>query len=118
MQTLDNLYRERVPGCIVKVFCASNTEYWEHRALPRDTALPHLELSGILSIRKHCISIVADSQLRIATRYIKDDIPALLGDIELWVQSGAGNANAEQKEAIRQTLRALETRLNRVGELV
>jgi hypothetical protein len=58
--------------------------------------------------------MVANSQLRIATKYIRDDIPAVLGDVELWVQSGAGTANAEQKEKIRETLNAVEARLKRV----
>lgn len=59
--------------------------------------------------------MVADRQLRAATKYIQDDIPALLEEVELWVQSGAGNVDAEQKAAIRETLSTLEARLNRVG---
>jgi flagellin-like hook-associated protein FlgL len=59
--------------------------------------------------------MVADRQLRVATKYIQDDIPALLEDVELWVQSGAGSVDAEQKAAIRETLNNLEARLNRVG---
>ena len=113
-QTLDSLYRNRVPGNLFQVFCASNTEYWKHRYSPKDAAFPHLCLSGILAIRKHCISMVADRQLRVATKYIQDDIPALLEDIELWVQSGAGSVDAEQKAVIRETLSMLEARLNRV----
>ncbi|TVY32961.1 hypothetical protein LSUB1_G006630 [Lachnellula subtilissima] len=113
-QTLDNLYRNRVLGNLFQVFCASNTEYWKHRYSPKDAAFPHLSLSGILAIRKHCISMVADRQLRVATKYIQDDIPALLEDVELWVQSGAGSVDAEQKAAIRETLNMLEARLNRI----
>jgi hypothetical protein len=59
--------------------------------------------------------MVADRQFRVATKYIQDDIPALLEDVELWVQSGAGSVDAEQKAAIRETLNMLEARLNRVG---
>ncbi|KAF4626102.1 hypothetical protein G7Y89_g12058 [Cudoniella acicularis] len=84
-QTLHSAYHDKVPGNALKVFCASNTEYWEHRDLPKDVALPHLKLSGILTIRKHCISMVADRQLRIATKYIQDDIPALLGDVDFTI---------------------------------
>jgi hypothetical protein len=58
--------------------------------------------------------MVADRQLQVATKYIQDDIPALLEDVELWVQSGAGSVGAEQKAAIRETLSTLEARLNRV----
>jgi hypothetical protein len=60
--------------------------------------------------------MVANSQLRIATKYIRADIPALLGDIKLWVESGARTVNAEQKEKIRQTLNIVEARLKRVGK--
>jgi hypothetical protein len=58
--------------------------------------------------------MVANSQLRIATNYIQNDIPALLGDIKLWVESGAGTVNAEQKEKVRETLNTVEARLKRV----
>lgn len=92
-------------------------DYWEHRDSPRDEALPLLQLSGIIGVRRYCISIVANSQLRIAVKYIRDSIPALLGDIALWVQSGAGSVSAERKEAIRETLNTLEANLRRVNTL-
>lgn len=82
---------------------------------PRDTALPYLQLSCILEVRKYCISIVANSQRRIATRYMRDEIPDLLAQLELWVQSGAGSADAERKEVVRCTLNELESRLKKVG---
>lgn len=115
MEKLNDLYGSRVPGGGLKVFCISNTDYWEHRYLPKDDALPLLQLSGIMAIRRHCISMVASSQLRIATKYIRDSIPAILGDITLWVQSGAGSVTAERKQAIRETLNALEARLRGVN---
>lgn len=101
-----------MPG--LKVFCISNTDYWDHRDLPNDDALPFIELSGIIAVRKHCISMVGDSQHRIASKYIRESIPALLGDITLWVQSGAGSMSAERKQAVRETLNVLEARLRRV----
>jgi len=114
METLNRVYQEKVPSSGLKVFCVSNTEYWDHRNSPKDVALPFLQLSGIFTIRKHCISMVASSQHRIAIKYIQDDIPALLKDIELWVQSGAGTINAEQKEKAREALNTVEARLKRV----
>lgn len=99
----------------VKVFCVSNASYWEVRDKGRDAALPVLQLSGILELRKNCISIVANSQRKIATRYMKDEIPALLAQIQLWVRSGAGSATVERKEAIRNNLEALKSGLERVG---
>ncbi|KAM0549840.1 hypothetical protein ACHAPJ_009282 [Fusarium lateritium] len=96
------------------VFCVSNAIYWEHRTKPRSESMRFLNLSGILQVRKHCISIVAHSQRRIATRYMKDEIPALLADIELWVQSGARTATEERREALCQSLDNIERHLRRV----
>ena len=57
---------------------------------------------------------MASSQLRIAMKYLNDDIPALLGDIQLWVQAGAGNVDAERREEVRQVLSIVEARMKRV----
>ncbi len=97
------------------MFCVSNHDYWERRDAARDEALPILNLSGILSVRKHCIGLVASTQLQAATMYIRDQIPALLREVELWVQSGAGSMDEERKQAVRETLDALEVRLRRVN---
>lgn len=64
------------------------------------------------------MSIVSDSQLRIATQYLRGDVPSLLSHLQLWVQSGAGSAAAEQRERVRTVLDALEARLRRVRESV
>ncbi|KAH7129906.1 hypothetical protein B0J13DRAFT_627047 [Dactylonectria estremocensis] len=112
-QKLRDQYREKVSNGDLRVFCVSNKNYWENRTEPRDAALPHLQLSGILEVRKYCISIVANSQRRLATRYMRDEIPALFAQVELWVQSGAGTADAERKEVVRRTLDELESRLKR-----
>lgn len=98
------------------MFCVSNILYWDERHKPRDVALPSLQLSGILALRKHCLGIIADSQLSIAKRHIENDIPAILGEAALWVESGAGSAVAEQKLHIRDTLNLIESRLKRVRE--
>lgn len=109
---LHGLYGSKVPR--LKVFCVSNTDYWEHRYKPSELALPYLRLSEILEVRRHCISMVSDSQFRHATSYIRYRIPALLNEIALWVQSGSGSMSAERSQAIRETLNALESRLRRV----
>jgi hypothetical protein len=108
---LINDYGDRFAGSTVHVFCVSNTDYWEKRGQPRDLALPFLQLSGILAVRKHCLSIVGESQLRIAATYVADEIPAHLADVELWVQSGECSASAEQKRRVRATLDAVEEEL-------
>ncbi|KAF5974290.1 hypothetical protein FBULB1_7849 [Fusarium bulbicola] len=107
--SLNTTYADRV----TRVFCVSNTIYWQNRTAKKSEAKRHLDLSGILQVRKHCISIVANSQRRIATQYMKDQIPALLADIELWVQSGARTASEERREALCQTLDSVERRLRK-----
>ncbi len=114
--SLRDLYRDTIPGGDLQVFCASNTLYWKRRNLrPPHKAAPFLELSGIVTIRKHCMSLVSERQLRIATQYLRSDIPALLGDIELWVQTGAGTADAEKKRAVREALDQFGDRLREVS---
>ncbi|KAF5714445.1 hypothetical protein FMUND_7407 [Fusarium mundagurra] len=109
--SLNNTYAGRVTPS--RVFCVSNKIYWQNRTAKKSEAKRHLDLSGILQVRKHCISIVANSQRRIATQYMKDQIPALLADIELWVQSGARTASEERREALCQTLDSVERRLRK-----
>lgn len=111
---LQHRYHTLIAGNALRVFCISNSEYWDQRGLPRDDALPCLHLSGIIGLRRHCIAIVAHSQLRAAAQYIRDDVPALLGDADLWVQSGAGSADAERKQLVIQALDMVKDRLNRV----
>lgn len=79
-----------------------------------ERALPLLELSGIIAIRRHCMSIVSASQLRMATKYLLGDIPNLLSRLHLWVQSRAGSPDAEKSKRTRDALNAMEHRLRRV----
>lgn len=113
-QRLIDMYQNTVPRNDLEVFCVSNDDYWNHRGLPKGYAFPFLQLSGIFAVRKHCISIVAKTQLSIAREYINNNIPVLLGEVELWVQSGAGSVDAERKEKIRKTLSTVEARLKQV----
>ncbi|OHW99019.1 hypothetical protein CSPAE12_02220 [Colletotrichum incanum] len=109
---LHEIYGEKVPPGTLRVFCVSNTDYWASRWLSRDEALPLLRLSGIVALRKHCLAIIGDSQLSIATKFVANDIPALLGDVALWIESGAGSAGAEQKRVVRETLDKVERMLH------
>ncbi|KAK5636992.1 hypothetical protein RRF57_012704 [Xylaria bambusicola] len=105
-------YQHEVPGNGLRVFCASNTIYWDWRQENRDQSMPHLVLSGVLKIRQHCMSMVSESQYAAATKYMRDDVGVLLGELDLWVQSGQGSLSAERKEKIRRTLDTLERKLN------
>jgi hypothetical protein len=89
--------------------------YRDHRRKPKAVAHPSLELSGILEVRKHCLSIVAESQLRATTEYLTNAIPAILGSVELWVESGSGSVEAENKRVIREQLEEIENALDVVS---
>ncbi|KAK3682814.1 hypothetical protein B0T22DRAFT_444981 [Podospora appendiculata] len=106
-------YGSKLPGGDLAVFCIGNHMYWDHRDLPKNNALPFLELSGILAARRHFVAMVSDSQRRVATNYMDHDVRSLVSSVDLWVQSGAGTASAEQKRAVCQVLDALEARLQR-----
>jgi hypothetical protein len=115
------LYENQTSAGNLAVFCVSNFDYWEHRDEPKDQALPFLQLSGILQVRRKCLSLVVEGQLRAATEYVTNAIPALLGSIELWIQAGAGSVGAERKQAIRSALDRIELELEAVsfyGKLV
>lgn len=107
-------YEHLVPDWRLAIFCVSNRDYRKNRNSPRDISRPILELSGIIQLRKHCISIVSDSQLRNATMYMKQKVPALLDSLQLWVQSGSGSLDAQQKQAVHRTLDEVEQKLQQV----
>ncbi|KAK4041410.1 hypothetical protein C8A01DRAFT_14819, partial [Parachaetomium inaequale] len=111
---LHDLYRNKIQGGDLHVFCASNSLYWAKRDLKSgEQASPFLELSGIIAVRRHCMALVSDSQFRVATKYLQDDIPSLLSSIELWVESGSGTADAERKRAVREAVDGFENSLRR-----
>ncbi|KAM0324397.1 hypothetical protein ACHAQA_008179 [Verticillium albo-atrum] len=101
-------YGARVPGGPLGVHCVSNSYYKEHRNVSRERALPYINISGIPDLRRHCIGLVADSQLRDAVTYIQHDVPALVAQLELWIQNGAGTLSAEKRRAIRTMLDTVE----------
>jgi hypothetical protein len=92
--------------------------YSQERERPAQRALPFLTLSGIPELRRYCIGIVAESHLRATTAYIKDEIPALLGSIELWIQAGSGNVNAERKQQILDAVSVIQRELDGVSSFV
>lgn len=92
--------------------------YSKERERPAQRALPFLTLSGILELRRYCIGLVAESHLRATTEYIKDEIPALLGSIELWIQAGSGDVNAERKEKILDAVSVIQRQLDGVSTFV
>lgn len=71
-------------------------------------------MSGILDLREHCLDIVAESQLRAAKHFMHNSIPALLGSLQLWIDSGAGTADAEMKRSIRETIKKTKRQISSV----
>ncbi|KAF2688370.1 hypothetical protein K458DRAFT_414140 [Lentithecium fluviatile CBS 122367] len=104
-------YRNHPIATMLKIFCVSNELYSDNRQKPATIALPYLQLSGIVELRRYCIGIVAESHLRATRRFIKDEIPAFLGSVELWVQAGSGNASAERKQQILDAVSAIQREL-------
>ena len=92
--------------------------YSQERERPAQKALPFHTLSGILELWRYCIGIVAESNLRATTEYMKDEIPALLGSIELWIQAGSGDVNAERKQQILDTVSGIQRELDGVSSFV
>lgn len=111
---LQETYQDHTAAETLHIFCVSNTMYWEQRMAEKSVAEPFLNLSGIIAIRKHCTAMVAASQLRTSNSFLDNDVPALLSEIELWVQSGLGSNSAEQKEAVRRVLYTFEEQLQKV----
>ncbi|KAF2278876.1 uncharacterized protein EI97DRAFT_372095 [Westerdykella ornata] len=109
---LQKQYRNHSTAKPLKVFCVSNTMYWENREKPAKAALPYLELSGILGLRRYCIEIVAKSRLHAAREFITDAIPAFLGSVELWVKAGCGNASVDGKQRILDAVRVIQRKLD------
>lgn len=96
------------------VFCVSNEMYRTNRNLDKSVSAKYLSLSGVIDLRRHFIAAVGESQLRASKNFLEHNVPALLRDIELWVQFGAGSASAEQKEAVRHVLGKVERTLTKV----
>lgn len=115
---LKRRYKSYPGGNNLQIFCVSNTLYSQEREKPVERALPFLKLSGILELRRYCIGLVAESHLRATTQYIKDEIPALLGSIELWIQAGSGDVNAERKQQILDMVSVIQQELDEVRSFV
>jgi hypothetical protein len=111
---LRQTYPTQVEGDTLNVFCVGNKMYQDKRKLDKSIAERYLNLSGIIQVRKHLVAVVGESQLRASKNFLEHQIPALLRDIELWVQSGAGSASAEEKQAVRDVLGIVERKLQKV----
>jgi len=112
---LQKKYNTEYSGVASDIFCVSKDYYWSRRFKSRVQCLPYLELSGIMELRKHCLSIVAKSQYRAAQDYMQNSVPALLNSLELWIQAGSGSLSAEKKQIIRNAMKSLSEQISAVS---
>ncbi|KAF1955086.1 hypothetical protein CC80DRAFT_493422 [Byssothecium circinans] len=105
-------YRDHPASANIRVFCVSNNMYGDNRNSPISQARPHLDLSGIIDLRRYCVGLVAESHLRTTKAYIVDEIPAFLSSVELWLQAGSGSATAERKQQILEVVAAVHNDLD------
>ncbi|PQK15746.1 hypothetical protein BB8028_0006g00680 [Beauveria bassiana] len=99
------------------VFCVSNTLYQKKRQAKMEIAQAYINLSGIIDLRRHCVSIVSANQHREASGFMKTDIPKLLAAIDLWVQSGEDTWDGELRAAVKTALDDVEARLESALDL-
>jgi hypothetical protein len=111
---LQEQYQDHPVGKSLRVFCVSNTIYEENREKTVATALPYLELSGILELRRYCIGVVAQSRLQAIQTFIKDEILALIGSVELWVKAGFGDSSTESKQRVLDAVSIMRKELDEV----
>jgi hypothetical protein len=111
---LKEQYRNHPVAGSLRVFCVSNKVYEDYREKAANIALPYLDFSGILELRRYCIGVVAQSRLQAIQSFIKDKIPALIGSVELWVEAGAGDASAEDKQQVLDAVSTMQQRLEKV----
>lgn len=110
-QELSQQYTGSVDNQAPMVFCVGNAMYRDNRYLVSEVSRQFLQLSGIPTLRQYCISIVSENQHRIATRFMRHDVPRLLNDIDLWLQSGTDTFDAERRANATRTMNGLEERL-------
>lgn len=112
---LPGSYRTDHSNANTKVFCVSNLFYRDHRYERTQTDLAYLHLSGIIRLRQHCVSIVSANQHKEASAFINTDVPKLLTDSSLWVQSGEDTLDGERRAAVTRTLDCIERQLRAVS---
>lgn len=108
-------YTAQTQGEFLNVFCVGNKMYLDKRNMDKSVSWRYLDLSGIIEVRRHLVGLVGESQLRTSKIFLDRQVPALLRDVEIWVQSGAGSASAEEKQAVRDVLGKVEKKLEKVG---
>lgn len=82
--------------------------YSEFREKPLEQAREGLIRSGIIALRRHCMGLNMEAQMRALTNYITADIPSLIYDVSNWVAASAGGSTLGQKRKVREALDLVE----------
>ncbi|KAH7359239.1 hypothetical protein B0T11DRAFT_355895 [Plectosphaerella cucumerina] len=114
------------PGNVFRVFCVSSSYYREYRQRPQQPGDPDwLALSGIIDLRRHCLGLTADAQLRSLATYINSAVPRLIADVGQWARTGEDNVGAEArtelgevKRRVREALRGEGSPLTRMYTII
>jgi hypothetical protein len=113
---LQHAYGTRIPNRETQIFCVSNEYYWGNRHQDRTHSCDYVRLSNIPDVRRFCLSIVPENQLRAVKNYLQNQIPVLLEDLRLWTESGSAvSSTGETRRAILSILDDLEEELLKVG---
>ncbi|KAF2680709.1 hypothetical protein K458DRAFT_311139 [Lentithecium fluviatile CBS 122367] len=101
-------YAEHAKMGDLKIFCVSSSDYWEHRHDEHQKAIPRLDLSGIVDLRRYCHSVAAEVQFEEATAFLEHDVPAFLSSLKQWAIGDSERLTAEKAEEIRLVTKNLE----------
>jgi hypothetical protein len=96
----------------LKIFCVSNSIYWKHRESALSARISEcLQLSGIIDLRRHCLSIVSKAQLSAAMRYINCEVPAVVAHIRLWAESVSSNWTGANEKLVADAINSVKLTL-------
>ena len=116
-EVITDLRRQYQPT-VQHVFCISNVLYWNRRDEDQEVALPWLRLSQIISLRRHCLGLVAEHQRQDASTFMTELIPNLVSSIDLWVRSGSERIAAETRAQVREASQGVERMLQHVSSIL
>jgi hypothetical protein len=89
------------PGNALRVFCVSSSYYRTYRREPQKPDHPDwLALSGIIALRRHCLGLTADAQLRSLAVYVNEAVTGLIADVRQWARTGEDNVGVETRAAL------------------
>jgi hypothetical protein len=108
-------YRAYPNAGSLRIFCVSNKLYSNNRNKLATAALPYLNWSGILELRRYCIGMVAQNQLHIVRKFILNEVPAMLGSLELWIEAGSKDISVDSKNQIIDTVSDIQHTLDEVS---